>query len=202
MKRPGWATTVGVMMILFGGCGASQDFKQIFTEELMEFQNDMIVEIETNTDEIEMDSTELAVLEKLSGMEQDSLESPLTAADHMKNLTHIPESDLAKLKLHGYIGMVVSILYALAGLLFIIRKKHVLTFAYSMLVISLLFTAYQYIDISKFGVAKILKIGLEFSILFGGLLDIILLIILAFVDKTFFKENIDKGDYYDSLDPA
>ncbi len=201
MKRPGWTTVVGVLMILFGGCGATNDVKQIYTEKLMKFQDEMVVEIDTNTDaNTEVDSVQLALLEKLSGVEGDTSEAPLTAVEHIQKMTHIPEMEMSKLKLHGYIGLVVSILYALAGLFFIIKRKHVLPFAFTMLVVSLLFTMYQYIDLSQFAVAKLLKVGLQFSIAFGGLLDIIILIILAFVDKSYFKDDESFGDYYDSQD--
>ena len=202
MKRPGWTTVVGVLMILIGGCGTTNDIKQLFTDDLMELQNDFAIEIDTNTEaNTEIDSAHLALLEKLSVVEGDTSEAPLTLGDHLKKMSHIPETVVSKLKLHGYIGIVISLLYAIVGLLFIIKRKHVLLFAYTILVASLLFTIYQYIDISQFAVSKILKVGLQFTIAFGGLLDIVILIILAFVDKSYFNIEETYGDYYDSPDP-
>ena len=122
MKRPGWTTVVGVLMILIGGCGTTNDIKQLFTDDLMELQNDFAIEIDTNTEaNTEIDSAQLALLEKLSVVEGDTSEASLTLGDHLKKMSHIPETVVSKLKLHGYIGIVISLLYAIVGLLFIIK---------------------------------------------------------------------------------
>ena len=204
MKRPGWSTIVGIMMILFGGCGATNDFKQIYTPALMEFQKDLVIELESETDITELDSSELAMLEKLSGLDKENQEdtTQVTVADHIKSMTSIPPVALSKLVMHGYIGIVISVLYALAGLLLFFKRRHVLKFAVTMLVISLIFVVYQAIDIRGFEISRLLKMGLEFNIYFGAFLDVVLLIILAFVDKSYFRQKEQLGDYYDELPTA
>lgn len=202
MKRPGWTTLVGVLMILMGGCGISNDVKQIMTPDLLEFQNDFVVEIETDTDAAEIDSTQQAFLEKFSGLKSDTLDGPATLADHFESMTNIPEANLQTLITHGYVGIVVSVIYALIGLLLMIKKKHVIKMVFGILVTSLIFAIIQIFQISQFDVNKLLKVGLEFSLGFGALMDVILLIILGFSDKSYFLQEDAGLDYYDEVTPA
>jgi len=120
--------------------------------------------------------------------------------ESMKAIAYMPAATVRKMELHGKIGLVISLLYALAGLLLLFFRKHVLKIAIGILIISLLFVAYQVADLRGVELSKVMKIGLDMNLYFGAFLDVLLLVIIVFADKSFFNEDDSLGDYYDSVD--
>lgn len=200
MVRPKWALTVGILMMLFGGCGVANDIKQIALPEVMEFQNDLVAELATK-DGDEVDAANFEFLEKISGLEEDEESGKnLTVVDHIKHVSNIPEREMDKLVLHGYVGIVISILYVLAGILLILKRKHILKLVFCILFASIVFAIFQIIEFRSFNISGLLKVGLDFNIYFGMLQDIILVIVLLIVDKTYYREHNNFGDYYDEVE--
>jgi len=205
MQRPTWATTIGVLMLLFGGCGITQDLKQINSKALTEFSNDLADEISKEIGDEELGAEETALLKKLTKLEQseesnDQAETAMNAddlAEVIKTISHMPPDVVAKMKLHGSIGLGMSLLYMLGGLPIILKRKNILKIVTTILCLSLLFVIYQAIDTRDLDVSAIMKIGLDFNLYSGAALDVVLLGILFFADKTFFKELGQLEDHYD-----
>ncbi len=206
MESPSWVKIVGSLMILFAGCGVTQDIKQINTKELAEFSNDLANEISRELGEESIGDGELDILIKVGGVdtvgvERDSLRSLNHVSDMVKSITEMSESAMHKLKVHGQLGLVLSFFYALAGLLLILTRKHVLKLVFAMLGISLLFAIYQVVDLKNEDMSKLMRIGINFNHYCGAFLDVVLLCVLAMVDKSYFTQDPSETDYYDNLDP-
>lgn len=208
MKRPTWVTIVGILMIFFGGCGGiTSDLKQIKTEALVELQNEFVDELEGEFGEEYIDSSESNILINMGGLDSTLIESDTLSsknlAEAIKTLSKMSPTTVATIIRHGYIGLVISILYVLTGfILLFLRKQYVIKIAIGMLVLSLAFVIYQYLEIQNLDLSKLFSFGLQANIFFGAVIDIILLILILILDKSYFTEEDQIGDYYDELDPT
>ena len=203
MTKPTWAKILGVLMILIGGCGATQDLKLTKTNQLIEFQSDLLEEIDKNGD-INIDSSGLESLKKM--VEKDSISLPdslitgETLADSFNQLTYIPPTVATKLIKHGYLGYIFSLLYVLAGIALLTFRKHVIKIVYGVVILCLAFALYQHLDLRNAGLSSLFKIGLNLQNGFGALIDIIVLVTFTVVGKEYFRDNYstEPEDYYDT----
>jgi len=202
MQRPAWSTIVGILMILIGGCGSVNDLKQIKIEEVMEFQDDILKEITTELDiEQAIPQEDLESLEELAGdtisSDMDTLDTAERLIQSVKKISYMPEATIQKLKLHGYLGLPISIIVAITGVLFFTMRKHIIKLAGAVLIISILFAIYQLIDISNLEISKILKIGLNTNLSAGAFMSVILMVILVLSDKSYYNPTQEVEDYFD-----
>jgi len=205
MEKPSWAKIIGAFMIVFAGCGITQDVKQINSEALTSFSKDLAEEIATEFGDEELGEEEKFILMQLIKLDktQNSTDTTFNAervATTITNLTHMTPAVIQKMRLHGNIGLCLSILYAIAGFLLILRRKNVLNIVFGTLILSLLFVVYQFLDSRNLEVSALMSMGLDFNLYFGAFMDIILLIVLFLVDKSYFTEEESDIDYYDSID--
>ena len=201
MQRPTWATVLGTLMILFGGCGVMNDVKQINTPALIDFQDDLMEELATEFGPGQLDQEDLEVLRSIS---PDSLtadiDTSMTTEDFtslIKATTYLSPEVSQKLVKYGYWGLIVSVLYIITGILFFARRRHVLSIAVSILVLSLIFCVIQIIDYRSTNISQLMQIGLDLSLSVGGFIDVVLLVILAIVDKSYYKASDIQEDFYD-----
>jgi len=202
MTKPTWATILGVLMILIGGCGGANDLKLTKTMKLLDFKQEIIAEIDKNVD-IKLDSSNIEVFKTIT--ETDSLEvndtiiAGKTLADSFNELTKIPEAVAKKLILHGYLGLPISLLYILSGIGLLKFRKHVIPFILTTLGITLAFAIYQYFDIKDTGLSPIFRAGLNFQAIIGVLFDLVFLIVILISNKDYFTQTDDElEDYYDT----
>ncbi len=203
MQRPSWTKIVGILMILFAGCGVTQDIKQINSKALSEFSIDMAEEMSAEMDEEEISEEEAEIFRKLSKAEGkeseiDSTISGESLGNILRDMTYLGPTAISKMELHGKLGLGFSIIYALAGLFFLIKPKVSLKMIFGVLIVSILFAVYQLIDSKDLDASFIMKKGLDINLYFGIFGDVILLIIMAVSDKSYFSENVFGEDYYDS----
>ncbi len=201
MQRPTWATVLGTLMILFGGCGVMNDVKQINTPALIDFQDDLMEELATEFGPGQLDQEDLEVLRSIS---PDSLtadiDTSMTTEDFtslIKATTYLSPEVSQKLVKYGYWGLIVSVLYIITGILFFARRRHVLSIAVSILVLSLIFCVIQIIDYRSTNISQLMQIGLDLSLSVGGFIDVVLLVILAIVDKSYYTASDIQEDFYD-----
>ena len=201
MHRPTWATVLGTLMILFGGCGVMNDVKQINTPALIDFQDDLVEELATEFGPGQLEQEDLEVLRSIS---PDSLtadiDTSMTTEDFaslIKATTYLSPEVSQKLVKYGYWGLVVSVLYIVAGILFFARRRLVLRFAVIILVLSLIFCVIQIIDYRSTNISQLMKIGLDLNLSVGGFIDVILLVILAIIDKSYYTASEIHEDFYD-----
>lgn len=208
MQRPTWVTVIGVLMILVAGCGGvSSDLKQIKTTALLEFQDDLVDELQVEFGSEYIDSSEKKILIDLGGVDSTTLKSDTLSsknlADTIKAISKMPPEAIATITKHGYIGIVFSLLYVLTGfILLFLRKKYVVKLAIGMLLLSLAFVAYQAVEIKSLDISKLFSFGLQTNIYMGAMIDVILLILFLVLDKSYFTEEDEPGDYYDEPEPS
>lgn len=208
MQRPTWVTVVGILMIFFGGCGGvTSDLKQIKTKALIELQDEFVDEIQIEFGSKYIDSTEKNILIELGGVDSTTLKSDTlsskTLAETIKSISKMSPATIATIIKHGYMGLAVSILYILTGLLLLfVRKKYVIKVVIGMLILSLVFVLYQYLEIKSMELSDLFSFGLQANLVFGAIIDVILLILVLILDKSYFTQEDQMGDYYDEVETS
>ncbi len=218
MKLPTWATVVGIIMLLFGGCGALSNVNKINTpntlnemsEVLEEINSEMSKEMGKVKEEIRSDTVESVevIQDEISDVTPDSVE----IAGYKTEVNKFDADDSAGIAMMeglfgsvgnimtfsdyykvwivrlGIIGLIASVLYALAGLLLIIGKSFSLNLVYGAIAVSLLSVIFQIVIITmdkESGLAaKSTNIGNYFMIM----VNVVLLIIVLASDKSYFHE--------------
>lgn len=206
MERPGWAIALGIIMLLMGGCGAYNDYQNIHVEKIMNMKDKIIKQIDEDHERnmkktTNMESRDTTQFQNDSLFGEPLVKDSLNNADIGKTFeTFFDFSDYRLLwtKRCGYIGLFVSFLFLIGGLLFLLGKKYVVPIIISILAISIAFGIFQILIFSADpGSGKMLQklgnLGYYVSIF----IDILILIIFMVVDKSFFKKQELVEDYYD-----
>ncbi len=200
MARPSWVLIVGILMVFISGCGGIfSDLKQIKTEALIEFSNEIAEEISSEMDTVSLSNEEKEIFKKLSS---DSLQIDTLTSESFGQLfkENFRMSDSAQQTFvrHGYIGLVFSGLFFLFGLLMIFSKKpYVIKGTFILLGLSLLFVVYQIVDIQNEDMSSLLKLGQRFNLISGAIMDLLLLLICGVSNKEYFQPFKINEDYYD-----
>ena len=150
MQKPTWTKVVGALMILFAGCGVTQDVKQINSKILSEFGDDIAEEISTELDEEDLNEKELEIFRKFSQIEgqesqSDTTINGATLGDALRNMTYVGPTAIPVMVKHGKLGLGFSIVYALAGLFFIIKPKISFKMIFGVLIASILSVSYTHL---------------------------------------------------------
>ena len=165
MKVPTWAITVGVIMILLGGCSPLSDYSQINTKENIADQQEIMEKISENGDSEEFGEI----------------------AESMMDMMKMSEYTQTWLVRFGYIGLVISLLYVLAGIFLINPKPFSIKLAYAALILSAVATIAQLVVLNMDEEAnQLMSLGNSFSSGFGIFIDLILLVIVGSADKSRF----------------
>lgn len=165
MKVPAWVYVVGIIMIVFGGCGVvnkvasagmqSSEFTETFNEAMEESMK-------------QMPSDDKKALESLG----------------LDDMT-FDEETMELMSLFNNIGIFVGLFYLVAGLILLLKKKIAIKLVYAALVVSILFTIIQFFAMMS-SESSLMKFG-SFFLWFGVIVDLALLIVVAVVDKTQWK---------------
>lgn len=173
MKRPTWATVVGILGIIIGCFGILRAGYDIITPKVIEFQKEIIPEM-------------LKEFEK----KQESSKTPLPAHhDKFLNMANkmlnVPNWFNIWLVVSGIIGLLVSGFYIFASISLLLVKKSAIKLFYIMVGISIGFI------ILKGIVAMVGMPLVGFSMLVGGIfgigLNVILLVVVITGDKQVFS---------------
>ncbi len=208
MSLPTWATVIGVVMLLFGGCGVLQNVQKInipgaLNEMSLEFEdiedeiskelgraNEDLASEEDNNDSLSTevirdyeplsseDSAGIAMFEGVFG----SLDNMLTFSDYYKRW-------IVRL---GIIGLIASVFYAIAGLLIIMGKKYGAKLCIAALVASTASVIFQIVIITfdkESGFAAKAGNLTNYLVIFT---NIILFIIIMASDKSYFNQVEDE----------
>lgn len=196
MTRPVWVLIVGLLMIIIaGGGGIMSDLKQINTRDLVQLGDELSQEISNEIDTITLSPKQLAILQSL--VSSDTLLTGTITGEKLGTLitenTWMSESAKMKMIRHGYMGLFVSGLFLIFGILMIFSNKpYVIKGTFIVLIISLLFVGYQILDFRSADMADLMNSGKTLHLLLGSFLDIILLLICGKCSKEyFFRQSID-----------
>ena len=219
MKRPGWAIIIGIVMLLFGGCGACNRATEIMLPSINEIVEESILEAKENQDN-ELDPEKAArrdsikahnttKLEDLSEEDRKVLDflSDTIMVDENNNvdmeatilgMAHVSDYRQTWVTRFAYIGIFIAILFIIGGIMLLRFKKYTIPLVITGLALSMAANIAQIVIYSMdkesgsiFG--SLGSIGFYVSIAF----DILLLILVMVLDKTFFRPKVIQEDYYD-----
>lgn len=189
MKIPAWAIVVAILMMLFGGCGMVSDMQQIFTPSMAELQTRMVEDMEQRHKNADTVTTVYRSATDSSSTTITTTTDPAfpKAGESMKKMLYISEYTRTWLIRFGYIGLFVSLLYLLGGLFLLFRKPFSIPLACTALVLSIALGIAQAIVLSRDTSSGFIANMYSIMQVIGIVIDVILLIVVAFVDKTSYR---------------
>lgn len=197
MKVPTWATVIGVLMILFGGCGVLNNVQKINTPKTLDQSSGMIAEITRELEEaVEEQKKETASEDSLDTR---NAEDTINANDRTESFKQIRDSMGKMLNFSdyykkwivriGYIGVFVSIFYAIAGVLLVMGRQISIKITYLAIGLSLSALFFQIIvlamDDESGMIAGMTNIGAYFMIF----VNILVLVVILASDKSYFYQT-------------
>lgn len=205
MQKPGWATFIGIFMLLIGGCGALDNFGDMNADKILEMQSEMMDEIESGkgkADTITLDSISAKQLTMFGdSIVKDSMDN-VDVNKTLKSMFKISDYRIEWTKKFAYIGLFISLIFALSGIFYLTRKKYTIQLSIAVLALSLAVGIFQFIIFRADSESSkmVSNIG-NFEIYWSIFLDIILLVTIMVLDKSYYNEPEMREDYYDT-DPS
>ncbi len=207
MKRPGWAVVIGIFMILIGGCGALNNFQDMNAEKILEQQKEQIAELEFSHESSTSDKTEQKEVkdstdEKFIGFFGDSIvkdsNNNVDVKETIGKIVLISPYRIKWMKNFAYIGVIISILFIVSGVFFLVKKEYTIKLSISVLAISLVLGILQFIVFSAdTDSGKAISFFSNIGIYFGIFVDVLLLICIMVLDKSYYNQTPVAEDYYD-----
>ncbi len=233
MKRPGWAIAVGILMLLFGGCGALNRAGDLMLPEITELMNESVVEVNNNYDnddtvsDMDIDDVndldgipDVELLDTLSSKNTKKVED-LSEEDKkildllsdtilldensnvdfeatMQNTVFISDYRKTWKTRFAYIGMFIAVLFIIGGIMLLGFKKYTIQVVLTTIALSMANNIFQIIIYAADAdsgslIGTISNFGIYVSLAF----DILLLILVLVLDKTYYKPVVAIEDYYD-----
>ena len=194
MKVPTWAMVIGVTMMVFGGCGVLNNVQKINTPRQLEKGSGMISEISKELDKAIEEQRQIELEKDSLNSESDSTSRQETA-ERLENLGESMSqiwkfSDYYKkwIVRIGYIGLIVSMFYAIAGVLLIMGKRIAIKISYGAIGLSLAAVIFQIVILSMDEESGMLAGMGNLGAFFMIFVNVILLVVLLASDKSFFYE--------------
>lgn len=211
MSKPGWATVMGIILILFGGCGAMNRVGEINSDKLTSIFEEAMEESSkenrkaTRSDSIrsikyeDMDSADKKGLSILSdSIVVDSLDNVDIEAT-MKQAFSFSDYRKKWIIRFGWIGLILSILFIVGGIMLLATKKYTIQVVLFAIAFSMTINILRFLIFSAdTGTGKLIGVGANIGIAFSFVIDIIMLILILVSDKTYYKGVEVNEDYYDS----
>ena len=207
MQKPGWATVIGVIMLLIGGCGGLDNFGDTKAEEMMQKQEAILDELEADIsvekDSLEqaevLDSNDQKIIKILGDTIVKDSNDNVSVKETIRNITRMSDYRLEWIKKFGYIGLFISLLFIVAGIMFLTQRKYTIQVAILVLAISLVVGIFQFIIYrSDTGTSEMMSKVANVEIYVSIFIDIVLLITIMVLDKSYYNEaHFENADYYD-----
>jgi len=208
MEKPGWATFIGIIMLLIGGCSVVDNLGDMGADKLLELQDEISDEIQTiDNVTIQIDTSESGTIDssdvqfiKMFGdsIVKDSNDN-VDVKETFKNIIKISPYRIKWIKTFARVGMIVSAMFLISGIFFLSRKKYVIQLALLTLAISLGFEFFQIIIFrADADTGKMISTFSNAEIYLGMFIDVALLICIMVLDKSFYNEDELNEDYYDT----
>lgn len=201
-------------MMLFGCCNLMRNLQSMIAPEMFSMQKQMIHNMNPDqpksNDSLFRKNDSLTIVNDTTGKNEDSslaivqkndTDSVVVSSDKMNHTLNHPSvpnkiteeieqamyvSDYGSswLKRFGLIGLLPSIIYLLAGIFLLLRKKYSINLAYIALLLSLALNIMEIGVFSQDTSGYMIKISTLSGPIISGVLDLVLLIVLATCDKT------------------
>lgn len=198
MKTPTWATVIGVLMVIFGGCGAVNDIRSIAAPEAIARGKEEIERKKAEKAAAKADTTKLSQADTLTSNSGDTVsgdaedekeEIPFFGKKSPEEIMTLSEFSEKWIVRFGYIGAACSLLYLIAGIFLMVRRTFSIKLAYAALVISILSAGMQTAVLTSTAAADVMSKVIGLTSLPGILIDIILLAVIFASDKDAYKEE-------------
>jgi hypothetical protein len=168
MKRPTWATVVGVLGIIFGLGGLFNSVQTATMSKIIESQHEMLVSMEKSG---KTDPKDVAGFEKFKNMVE-------TFWGKQPAWFNVVTATV------GLIGIIINGFYIFAAIAMLLVKKYALKLFYTAIALSI------FLAVIRAGIMaaafSAMSTSMFLSGLFGVVLDVILLIIVLTGDKAAF----------------
>lgn len=194
MKVPSWATAIGILMMLAGGCSVNSSLQSINSPKMLDMQKKMFDDFSKGLDAYQQDSIK-NISEDSAASEQVKTPDQLIFENLGKNMIPLFEvSDFTKLWMvrFGYIGIFVWLLYILGGLFLLIIKPFSLKLTYTALGLGIIFNIIKYLVLTTDPSSGFLSMAAGMSQIFGIIVHIIFLIVIVSSDKTAYQPKIER----------
>jgi hypothetical protein len=186
MKTPTWATTIGIIMIVLGGCSVMNDIKSIRLPADLE-KGMAIMKEERDKSEKEKDSVVIESHDSLWVAEQKEVEDDsVTFGNHKESIEKFLElTPFTKTWIvrFGYIGLLASAFYILGGVFLLVKRNFSIKLAYTVLAISILTSGAQAAVLTSGSATGVIALTTGLAQLAGVIIDIILLAVIFSSDK-------------------
>jgi hypothetical protein len=199
MKTPTWGVVIGILMVLFGGCSVMSDINAIRLPAILEKQRAILhekVEERKNEEKIEnaaeaeedddtlQDSTiteDTSLVQIEIDTDKGDPDETMKKVDDILNLSEFTQTWMVRF---GYIGIVISVLYLLAGIFLLIPKKFSIKLAYTALILSITLSGTSAVILTTDSTSTgFIGLVTGFSQIFGVIIDIVLLAIIFASEK-------------------
>ena len=186
MKRPTWATVVGVLGIIFGCMGILAAGSEMMMPKMLEFQKQMLSDIEKIV-EAEMEKEKAKHPDRI-GKHQGDVEFPIGIFKTISKMWEFPEWYGTWSIIAGILKLLVSALYLLASIRLLQIKQSAIKLFYwaagTSIALGLLKAGAALMAASFMGIAMM------FGGFFGIVIDIVLIIVVASGNKAAFYNQI------------
>lgn len=184
MKTPTWVTVVGICMILFGGCGEISSIQKTYLPYMVEMQSKMLENMSNlptpgNYDSLANDSTRV-INDNFKNMTKG-----------MQSMFEMSEDTKMWTVRFGYIGVFTNLIYILGGVFLLVRKRFSIKLAVGALLLSIIFGITQSIVLTTTSTSFLAK-SAGFGNVFGIVVDIVLIIVIFSMDKSYFSFDQEK----------
>jgi hypothetical protein len=187
MKTPSWATTIGIIMIVLGGCSVMNDIKSVRLPEDLEKAMSIIKKKQRAADAIQEDSVEIVINDSLFvAEEKEAIEDSISFGNHKESLEDMLKlTDFTRTWIvrFGYVGLFSAGLYILGGIFLLVRRSFSINLAYGVLIVSILSSGAQVAVLTSGSSSGFLALTTGLSQLLGILIDIILMAVIFSSDK-------------------
>lgn len=182
MKRPNWATVIGIIMIAFGGCNVLNDLQAIHLPAKLDEKRKSF---HTTTDSLDAERADTIQFGEASRSKKSEKEIKI---DFAKKALDMPEATKTWIVRFGYIGIFIAIVYILGGVFLLIPKNFSIMLAYGALILSIAFSAAKTLVLTSPGSSSgVIALTMGATQLFGILIDIVLLSVIFASEKEFYK---------------
>jgi hypothetical protein len=186
MKSPTWAIIIGIFIVLFGSCGVSNNLQSINTPKMLEAQQEMMKNMSKGFNSPKLDSLDQNRPDSLAdySTNPEANEAFDEMSETMTNMFQMSEFTQRWTVRFGYIGVVVSLIYILGGVFLFVIKPFSIQLAYGALILSIIFGITQTIVLTMEPSSGFVALASGYSKIFGVVIDIVFLIVVATADKT------------------
>lgn len=196
MEMPTWAKIIGVMMIIFGGCGVAGNLSTALNPDYLNKMDDMMTEAKSEIlkevkENDQTDSLQVDTMAVQADIEVDSLDKGKEfVLDFMDKMNM---SDYLKkwLYIFSIMGVIMGLLFLLGGLFLFIKKTFSIKLALGVIAMSLCYDLFRIIIMNMDEGAGFISGFSNLGNYLSLVIDIFLLIIIAIGDKTFYEGMVD-----------